>query len=55
MIEPPQAVGAQQVGEAIAARLELGIGHDLAALGHDEGRLLRPLGGMLGRIHGNPP
>ena len=55
MIEPAQAVRAQQVGEAVAARLELAIGHRLAALRHDEGRLLRPRGGMIARIQGSPP
>ena len=41
VVEPPQAFGPQQVGQAVGARLELGIGHRLARAGHDEGGPVR--------------
>jgi len=39
VVQALQAVGAQQVREAVGARLVLGVGHRLAAARHDESRL----------------
>ena len=55
MIAADQSLRAQQVGQGVATRLELGVGHGLSAAGHDEGGLVRPRRGMPSRIHGCLP
>src|SRR5450432_2901723 len=51
MVEPFQAELAKQMRQAIAARLQLGIGHGLAGGGHDEGGLQRAEMSMLAGVH----
>ena len=51
VVEPLQPELAQQMRQAIAARLELAIGHGLAGRRHDEGGLQRTQMSMLAGIH----
>jgi hypothetical protein len=51
MVEAVQRSRAQEMGEAIGARLELGVGDRLAALRHDEGRLISTRDRVSTRIH----
>ncbi len=51
VVEPLQAALAEQMRQAVVARLQLAIGHDLAGPGHDEGGLQRTQVSMLAGIH----
>ena len=51
VIEPVQAVCSQQVGEPVAALLELSIRDRLAGRRHDEGRSVRVLDGEFPCVH----
>ena len=42
MVEPAEAARPQEMGEPVAAQLQLGTGHGVAACRHDEGRLVLP-------------
>ena len=55
MIEPPKTAGAKKMRQPITARFEFRVGHRLAGLRHDEGRLTRALSGMIAGIHGARP
>src|SRR5438309_2102771 len=52
MVEPLQTNVSQQMRQAIAARVQLGIGHGLAGTSHDEGGLQRTEMSMLAGVHG---
>ena len=51
VVEPLQPELAQQMRQAIAARLQLAIGHGLAGSRHDEGGLQRTQMSMLAGVH----
>jgi len=42
VVEPAEAARPQEMGEPVAAQLQLGTGHGVAACRHDEGRLVLP-------------
>src|ERR1700730_11843509 len=51
MVEPLQAALAKQMRQTVAARLEFGIAHGFAGVGHDESGLKRTQMSMLAGIH----
>src|SRR5271165_6511770 len=54
MIEPPEAGRAEEMRQAVAARLELAIADRLARSRHHHGGLIGARDGVLVRIHGAP-
>ena len=55
VVEPLQSVGAEQVGEAVGARLVVGVGDRLAGAGHDDRRLIGALDRVLAWVHRPQP
>jgi hypothetical protein len=58
VVAAADAAGPQGPGQADGAVLQLGVGHDLARGGHDDGRGVGRLGGVRARrqrSHGSPP